>query len=148
SDLAKRTDQQTADRMVAAGEDLASLLEACPEGRWDLLPDGADAALASVRQTAENCRSAVPGPKPGEAAGDPQGASERQKTLAALDEIADAADRMLSSYERAVTDRLEIVWMTVEDRRGGSCESRPSRWPASCARGSSPSRRWSSPPRH
>ncbi len=115
---AKLTDQQTADRMVAAGEDLASLLEACPEGRWDLLPDGADAALASVRQTAENCRSAVPGPKPGEAAGDPQGASERQKTLAALDEIADAADRMLSSYERAVTDRLEIVWMTVEDRRG------------------------------
>src|SRR5699024_8008961 len=59
---AKLTDQQTADRMVAAGEDLASLLEACPEGRWDLLPDGADAALASVRQTAENCRSAVPGP--------------------------------------------------------------------------------------
>src|SRR5699024_9056399 len=114
-------------------EDLASLLEACPEGRWDLLPDGADAALASVRQTAENCRSAVPGPKPGEAAGDPQGASERQKTLAALDEIADAADRMLSSYERAVA---------------GAREARPSRWPASCARGSSPSRRWSSPPRH
>lgn len=115
---AKLVDQQTADRMVAAGEGLASLLELCPEGRWDLLPEGADMALAAVRQTAENCRSAVPGPKPGEAAGDPQSASERQKTLAALEEVADAADRMLSSFERAVTDRLEIVWMTFEERRG------------------------------
>ena len=70
--------------MVAAGEGLATLLEICPEGRWDLLPEGADLALAAVRHTAENCRSAVPGPKPGEVANDPQGASDRQKTLAAL----------------------------------------------------------------
>ena len=115
---AKLVDQQTADRMVAAGEGLAGLVELCPEGRWDLLPEGADLALAAVRQTAENCRSAVPGPKPGEASGDPQGASDRQKTLAALDEVAEAADRMLSSYERPVTERLEIVWMSEEDRRG------------------------------
>ena len=116
--VAKIVDQQTADRMVAAGEGLATLLEICPEGRWDILPEGADLALAAVRHTAENCRSAVPGPKPGEAANDPQGASDRQKILAALDEIADAADRMLSSYEKPVTDRMEIVWMSVEDRRG------------------------------
>ena len=32
--------------------------------------------------------------------------------------MADAADRMLSSYERPVAERLEIVWMSVEDRRG------------------------------
>ncbi|MDV8000811.1 ATP-dependent DNA helicase [Rhodococcus sp. IEGM 1408] len=115
---AKLVDQQSADRMVAAGEGLAGLLELCPEGRWDLLPEGADLALAAVRQTAEHCRSAVPGPKPGEASGDPQGASDRQKTLAALDEIAEAADRMLSSFERPVTERLEIVWMSEEDRRG------------------------------
>lgn len=115
---AKLVDQQTADRMVSAGEGLSGLLELCPEGRWDILPEGADLALAAVRQTAENCRSAVPGPKPGESAGDPQGASERQKTLAALDEVAEAADRMLSSYERAVAERLEIVWMSIEDRRG------------------------------
>lgn len=116
--VAKIVDQQTADRMVAAGEGLATLLEICPEGRWDILPEGADLALAAVRHTAENCRSAVPGPKPGEAANDPQGASDRQKILAALDEIADAADRMLSSYEKPVADRMEIVWMSVEDRRG------------------------------
>ena len=115
---AKLVDQQTADRMIAAGEGLAGLLEVCPEGRWDLLPEGADQALAAVRQTAENCRSAVPGPKPGEVANDPQGASDRQKTLAALDEIADAADRMLSSFERPVAERLEIVWMSAEERRG------------------------------
>lgn len=115
---AKIVDQQTADRMVAAGEGLAALLEICPEGRWDLVPEGADLALAAVRHTAENCRTAVPGPKPGEAANDPQGASDRQKTLAALDEIADAADRMLSSYEKPVAERMEIVWMSVEDRRG------------------------------
>lgn len=115
---AKVVDQQTADRMVAAGEGLATLLEICPDGRWDILPEGADLALAAVRHTAENCRSAVPGPKPGEAANDPQGASDRQKTLAALDEIADAADRMLSSYEKPVAERMEIVWMSVEDRRG------------------------------
>ena len=115
---AKLVDKQTADRMVAAGEGLATLLEICPDGRWDVLPEGADLALAAVRHTAENCRGAVPGPRPGEAAGDPQGASERQKTLAALDEIADAADRMLSSYDKPVAERLEIVWMSVEDRRG------------------------------
>lgn len=115
---AKLVDQQTADRMVAAGEGLATLLEICPDGRWDILPEGADLALAAVRHTAENCRTAVPGPKPGEVSADPQGASDRQKTLAALDEIADAADRMLTSYERPVTDRHEIVWMSVEDRRG------------------------------
>ena len=115
---AKLVDKQTADRMVAAGEGLATLLEICPDGRWDVLPEGADLALAAVRHTAENCRGAVPGPRPGEAAGDPQGASDRQKTLAALDEIADAADRMLSSYDKPVAERLEIVWMSVEDRRG------------------------------
>ena len=115
---AKLVDKQTADRMVSAGEGLATLLEICPAGRWDTLPEGADLALAAVRHTAENCRGAVPGPRPGEAAGDPQGASDRQKTLAALDEIADAADRMLSSYDKPVAERLEIVWMSVEDRRG------------------------------
>ncbi|WP_010541947.1 ATP-dependent DNA helicase [Dietzia alimentaria] len=115
---AKLIDQQTVDRMVAAGEGFAALLELCPEGRWDLMPEGADLGLAAVRHTAENCRTAVPGPKPGEAAGDPQGASDRQKTLAALDEIADAADRMLSSFEKGVTERVEIVWMSVEERRG------------------------------
>ena len=115
---AKLVDQQTADRMVAAGEGLAALLEICPDGRWDILPEGADLALAAVRHTAENCRSAVPGPKPGEVANDPQGASDRQKTLAALDEIADAADRMLNSYDKSVAERMEIVWMSTEERRG------------------------------
>lgn len=115
---AKLVDQQTADRMVAAGEGLAALLEICPDGRWDILPEGADLALAAVRHTAENCRSAVPGPKPGEVANDPQGASDRQKTLAALDEIADAADRMLTSYDKPVAERMEIVWMSIEERRG------------------------------
>lgn len=115
---AKLVDQQTADRMVAAGEGLAALLEICPDGRWDILPEGADLALAAVRHTAENCRSAVPGPKPGEVANDPQGASDRQKTLAALDEIADAADRMLTSYDKPVAERMEIVWMSTEERRG------------------------------
>ena len=115
---AKLVDQQTADRMVAAGEGLAALLEICPDGRWDILPEGADLALAAVRHTAENCRSTVPGPKPGEVANDPQGASDRQKTLAALDEIADAADRMLTSYDKPVAERMEIVWMSTEERRG------------------------------
>ena len=111
-------DDVVADRMVAAGEDLAGLLENCPEGRWDRLPEGADLALAAVRQSSEHCRSVVPGPKPAEGANDPQAASDRQKVLAALDEIAEAAERILTSYERPLTERLEIVWMSVEERRG------------------------------
>lgn len=115
---AKIGDEAAVDRMIAAGEDLAGLLEQCPEGRWDQLPEGADLAVAAVRQSAEACRAAVPGPKPGETANDPQGASDRQKALAALDEIADAADRLLSSYDRPLAERLEVVWMSVEERRG------------------------------
>ena len=111
-------DQGAADRMIAAGEDLAELLEHCQEGRWDQLPQGADLALAAVRQSTEHCRQTVPAPKPGETANDPQKASDRQKLLAALDEVADAAERMLSSFDRPLTERLEIVWMSAEERRG------------------------------
>ena len=115
---AKLTGQDASERLVEAGEALAELLDVCPVDRWDLLPEGADATLAAVRQAGESCRAAIGGPKPGEVANDPSGASDRLKVVAALDEITEAADRILTSYERPLADRYEIVWLSDEQRRG------------------------------
>ncbi|MEE2047798.1 ATP-dependent DNA helicase, partial [Nocardiopsis tropica] len=50
------------------------------------------------------------GPSPGEL--DPDGASDRRLALAALEEVRETAVRVLESYEPALRDRTEVVWLT------------------------------------
>lgn len=104
-------------RLEEVSQGLSLVLEEMPRDRWDQLPDDAADALVAVREAASICRQSIAANKPGEAQNDPEKVSARQKAIVALDEIAESADRILGSFDRPLTERREIVWLS-EDGRG------------------------------
>lgn len=104
-------------RLDEVAEGLSLTLEDMPRDRWDQLPDDAADAIVAVREAATTCRQTIAANKSGEAQNDPEKVSARQKAIVALDEIAESADRILGSFDRPLTERREIVWMSEDGRR-------------------------------
>ena len=122
SAAAKRARKYASDSTVQRLEETAdglsmALAEAKPD-RWDHIDDDCEMAIGAVRDAAVNARATIAAAKPGEAANDPEATSARRKAAAALDEIGEAAERILASFDRPLTERLEIVWLSDENRRG------------------------------
>lgn len=97
--LGKLIDDETADALVGAGEQLEQLLEDSLEGEWTRLPNGAPLILASLRDRLWNARNAV-GPAPS-AGSDPEAAAARQMALSATDSLHDAVVRVLTVFGEA-----------------------------------------------
>lgn len=122
SAAAKRARKYASDSTVQRLEETAdglsmALAEAKPD-RWDQIDDDAEMAISAVREASVNARATIAAAKPGEAANDPEATSARRKAAAALDDIAEASERILASFDRPLTERLEIVWLSDENRRG------------------------------
>ncbi len=98
-----------AERLTEAGEGLALMFADAPEGRIDHIDEGLAGAVTVVRDTAAACVTAI-GPSPGEQ--EAEAASERRLALAALTEVHDTAVRVLESFEPALRDRTDVVWLT------------------------------------
>ncbi|MFE1100018.1 ATP-dependent DNA helicase [Nocardiopsis alba] len=97
------------ERLTECADGLALMFTEVPEGRLDHIDEGLAGAVAAVRDAAAACVAAI-GPNPGEL--DPDTASDRRLALAALEEVREAAVRILESYEPPLRDRTEVVWLT------------------------------------
>ena len=109
-------EEDIADRLKDAGEGLALMLEDLPAGRMDVLSASLGNTLAVVRDAAHACFTAL-GPESKD--GDPADMAIRRAAKTALEDLHDTAVRMLGSYEQAIADRREVVWLDkpFEDRK-------------------------------
>ena len=102
------------ERLTECADGLALMFTESPDGRLDHIDEALANAVAATRDAASGCVTAI-GPSPGEL--DPDGASDRRLALAALGEVHDTAVRVLESYEPALRDRTEVVWLTKSPGR-------------------------------
>ncbi|NYH51208.1 ATP-dependent DNA helicase DinG [Nocardiopsis arvandica] len=106
---ARLVEPGVSERLTECADGLALMFTESPEGRMDHIGDALANSVAATRDAASACVTAI-GPSPGEL--DPDGASDRRLALAALEEVHDTAVRILESFEPALRDRTEIVWLT------------------------------------
>ncbi|MDQ2626628.1 MAG: ATP-dependent DNA helicase [Actinomycetota bacterium] len=100
-------------RLDAASLTFGSAIHDGAPGRMDYLDDELATYLAALRDAAGAVRSAID-----TAPSDPRAAAARKEAVAALSEIADTAARVLTSFEPAIPDRTDVVWLSHEDTRG------------------------------
>ncbi|WP_159942761.1 MULTISPECIES: ATP-dependent DNA helicase [unclassified Nocardiopsis] len=106
---ARLVEPGTSERLTECADGLALMFSDVPEGRLDHIDDALANAVAATRDAASACVTAI-GPSPGEL--DPDSASDRRLALASLGEVHDTAVRVLESFEPALRDRTEVVWLT------------------------------------
>jgi ATP-dependent DNA helicase DinG len=99
-------------RLREAGEGLAQVLAEAPSGRIDVLPEHLGAALAAVRDAAGSCAAEIRTSARSDD-DEPEQLAARRAALAALDELHDAADRILGAFGPDVAARPDVVWLDV-----------------------------------
>ncbi|WP_067701822.1 ATP-dependent DNA helicase [Nocardia jejuensis] len=115
----KLIDEREVDRLENAAEAWHGLLDELRPGRWDTMPDGASSVLALIRDAAWNCRTALAPQGAGAAAADPEGAAARNQALAAIEDVHDAAVRVLTTYEEPdPAAHRDVVWLAQDEVRG------------------------------
>ncbi|WP_039810733.1 ATP-dependent DNA helicase [Nocardia otitidiscaviarum] len=116
---AKLIDEREVDRLESAAEAWHAFLDELPGGRWDTLPEGAAPVLALVRDAAWNARTALNPQGSGVPQGDPETAATRNQALAAVEEVHDAAVRVLETFEESdPAAHRDVVWLAVDEMRG------------------------------
>jgi len=103
---------ESATATVIAAIDEAKIIA---PGRVDYLDDQMATHLQVLRDAAGAARSAID-----TAPADTAAAAARAEAVAALEEIADTASRILTSFAPAIPDRADIVWLDHEDTRGAT----------------------------
>jgi ATP-dependent DNA helicase DinG len=113
---ARRCGRQVAEdavgRLREAGEGFAQVLAEAPAGRIDVLTDHLGIALAAVRDAAGSCATEIR-TSAKNADDEPEQLTARRAALAALDELHEAADRMLGAFGPDVAARPDVVWLDV-----------------------------------
>jgi ATP-dependent DNA helicase DinG len=113
--VGKLVDQAVADRLDEAGEGLGMVLDDLPPGRWESLPQAAAGALSAVCDAAAACRSSMGG----ERREDPDEAGSRKLALAAIEDVADTAARLLTAFEEPdPAKRRDVVWLAEQGPDG------------------------------
>ncbi len=110
------------ERLTECADGLAMMFTEAPDGRMDQIDDGLAGAVAATRDAASACVTAI-GPSPGDL--DPDTAVDRRMALAALNEVHDAAVSVLQTYDKALRDRTEVVWLTKAPSRPPSLNVAP-----------------------
>ena len=99
-------------RLEAASANFAAAIHDGRPGRIDHLEEEMATYLTALRDAATAARSAI------DTTSDAKAASARAEAVAALNEIADTASRILASFTPAIPDRTDVVWLDHEDNRG------------------------------
>ncbi|MDR2983913.1 MAG: ATP-dependent DNA helicase, partial [Nocardiopsaceae bacterium] len=117
----KMIDEATVARLRDAGRGAELAFAGVPAGRLDVLDEALRAAVASVRDAAAGCATEfrTTGKNADE---EPDRLAARRAALAAVGEVADAAERILGAFGAAIADRTHVVWM---DRPAGDDTGRP-----------------------
>jgi ATP-dependent DNA helicase DinG len=108
----KQVTDGAAGRLKDAGEGLALMLADAPAGRIDVLTEHLAVALAALRDAAGSCATEIR-TSAKNADDEPEQLAARRAALAALDELHDAADRMLNAFGPDVAARPDVVWLDV-----------------------------------
>jgi ATP-dependent DNA helicase DinG len=110
------------ERLSEAADGLALMFADAGSGRLDHLPDPLAGAVASVRDAAHACLTAV---KSTGTEGDPDSATARKLALAALEDVHDTAVRVLESVEPPLRDRTDVVWLAKGPKQPPSLQVAP-----------------------
>ncbi|HWF82783.1 MAG TPA: ATP-dependent DNA helicase [Streptosporangiaceae bacterium] len=106
----KMIDEKWVARLREASSAAERVLADVPAGRIDVLDEVLATSLESVRDAAAGCAAEFrTSSKIDES--EPDRAAARRAALAALGEVADAADRMLGAFGTGIADRTDVVWM-------------------------------------
>ncbi|MFT4200228.1 ATP-dependent DNA helicase [Gordonia sp. (in: high G+C Gram-positive bacteria)] len=117
---AKLIDEELVDDVVGGGELLDQLLEEASPRLLTSLPTGWDSALASLRDRLWRARSGI-GPVRAAGNSDGDAAAARSAALTALDELHDAAVRVLTAFDEPdATKRRDVVWLAEEKTKSGT----------------------------
>jgi ATP-dependent DNA helicase DinG len=115
----KVIDADLADRLMDAGEGVKSVLSELPAGRMDAMPHAAGLTLASVRDAAHACATALRlTVKQNEEDAEALGATKA--ALTSIEEIHDTSVRLLEAFDADVAARHDVVWLEkpfTEDSR-------------------------------
>jgi ATP-dependent DNA helicase DinG len=106
----RQVTEDAAGRLREAGEGLARVLAEAPAGRIDVPTEHLGTALAAVRDAAGSCATEIR-TSARDAGDDPSQLTTRRAALAALDELHDAADRMLGAFGPDLAARPDVVWL-------------------------------------
>jgi ATP-dependent DNA helicase DinG len=98
-----------ADRLREAAAALTIDLGDAAAGRMDVLSDELAATLTSVQDAAGACAEAIRLSPPGQE--DLARVAAARVALAMLDELEQAASRILDAFGEEITDRAEVVWL-------------------------------------
>jgi ATP-dependent DNA helicase DinG len=102
-------------RWEGASARFAAAIQNATPGRIDRLDDELATDLTALRDAASAARSAID-----MSPSDSKAASARAEAVASLNEIADTASRMLTSFAPAIPDRTDVVWLDHEENRGST----------------------------
>ncbi len=108
----RQVTEDGAGKLSGAGEELAQLLAEAPAGRIDVLSEHLATSLAGVRDAAGSCATEIR-TSAKNADDEPEQLAARRAALAALDELHDAADRMLGAFGPDVAGRPDVVWLDI-----------------------------------
>jgi ATP-dependent DNA helicase DinG len=104
-------DQEIADRLVEAGDGLATILEDLPAGRMDALPTGLGGTLAAARDGAHACITKLGPDRPA----DVDVATARKLALSLLEEVHDTAIRLIEAFDTDSAHQRDVVWLSSGD---------------------------------
>jgi ATP-dependent DNA helicase DinG len=99
-------------RLSEAGHALTPLLATIPAGRMDHLDQGLGATLAALRDAATTCAAQVrkiAGAKNDDA--DPAEVTAAQTALVSLEELGTVADRMVTAFDKPISEREVVAWL-------------------------------------
>ena len=111
---ARLVEPQIGERLTECADGLALMFTESPDGRLDHMDEALANAVAATRDAASACVAAIGSASP---EFDADTTADRRRALAALEEVHDAAVRVLESYEPALRDRTEVVWLTKTPAR-------------------------------
>jgi ATP-dependent DNA helicase DinG len=106
-------------RLRDAGAGLERVLADAPVGRIDVLGEALAAGLESVRDAALGCAKELRAGAT-ESEEDADRTAVRRAATVAVDEISEAAGRMLAAFGPAVADRTDVVWLERTERGSDS----------------------------
>jgi ATP-dependent DNA helicase DinG len=105
--------QETADKLLEAGDGLTLMLTELPIGRMDDLAEPLAGSLRAVRDAARSCIVAL-GPERANQREKVEDATAYKMARAMLDEVHDTAVRLLDSFDEDVSKRRDVVWGSGE----------------------------------
>jgi ATP-dependent DNA helicase DinG len=117
----KMIDEAPVARLRDAGQGADLAFADVQAGRLDVLDEVLASALAAVRDAAAGCATEFRTSAKSDDE-EPDRLAARRAALAAVGEVADAADRILGAFGVAIADRTHVVWM---DRPVGADTGRP-----------------------